>query len=78
MWLAKDTEGQWISFVCVITIKKNAPYLSVKVFSTKVLIGDTFLQLLLDMGLPVYVVIRATRRTSRLQCKDNTFTSQLF
>ena len=27
--------------VCVITIKKNAPYMSVKVFSTKVLIEDT-------------------------------------
>ena len=41
MWLAKDTEGQWISFVCVLLPLKNAPYLSVKVFSTKVLIGDT-------------------------------------
>ena len=27
--------------MCVITIKKNAPYLSVKVFSAKMLIGDT-------------------------------------
>ena len=47
MWLAKDTEGQWILCVCVcvcvcvITINKNAPYLSVNVLSTKVLIEDT-------------------------------------
>ena len=39
---------------------KNTLYLSVNVFSTKVLIGDTiFLGLLLETGLPFYVVIRA-------------------
>ena len=42
MWLAKDTVGQLIFVcVCVLLPLKNAPYLSVKGFSTKVLIGDT-------------------------------------
>ena len=45
--------------------KKNALSLSVNVFSTKALIGDTiFLHLLLEMGPPFYVVMRATRRSS--------------
>ena len=59
--------------------KKKALYLSVNVFSTKVLIGDTiFLRLLMETGPPFYVVIRATRRSSRLQGKGSTFISQLF
>ena len=58
--------------------KKNALYLSVNVFSTKVLIGDTILRLLMETGPPFYVVIRATRRSSRLQGKGSTFISQLF
>ena len=46
---------------------------------TTVLIGDSiFLRLLLDTGLPFYVVIRATQRSSRLQGKGSTFVSQLF
>ena len=56
--------------------KKKALHLSVNVFSTKVLIGDTIF--LLEKGPPFYVVIRATRRSSRLQCKGSTFISQLF
>ena len=52
-----------VIFVLCTRIKKDAPYLSVKVFSAKVLF---------------YVVIRATRRTSRLKCKASTFISQLF
>ena len=58
--------------------KKKALYLSVNVFSTKVLIGDTILRLLMETGPPFYVVIRATRRSSRLQGKGSTFISQLF
>ena len=59
--------------------KKKALYLSVNVFSTKVLIGDTiFLRLLMETGPPFYVVIRATRRSSLLQCKGSTFISRLF
>ena len=54
-------------------------YLSVNVFSTKVLIGDTiFLRLLMETGPPFYVVIRATRKSRRLQCKGSIFISQLF
>ena len=37
-----------------------------------------FLRLLLETGLPFYVVIRATRRSSCLQGKGSTFISQLF
>ena len=46
-------------------VKKNALHLSVNVFSTKVLTGDTFLRLLLETGPPFYEVIRAKRRYSR-------------
>ena len=53
--------------------------MSVDVFSTKVLIRDTiFLLLQLETGPPFYVVIRATRRSSLLQCKGSTFISRLF
>ena len=58
--------------------KKNALYLSVNVFSTKVLIGDYNLRLQLETGPPFYVVIRATRRSSGLHCTGSTFISQLF
>ena len=37
-----------------------------------------FLRLLLETGPPFYVVIRATRRFSRLKCKEISFISQLF
>ena len=60
----------------------NALYLSVNVFSTIVLIGDTiFLRLQLETGPPFYVVIRATRRSSHLQgqqSQGSTLISQLF
>ena len=59
-------------------VKKNALHLSVNVFSTKVLIGDTFLTSPIGDGAAIYVVIRATRRSSRLQGKGSTFISQLF
>ena len=59
-------------------LKKNALYLSVNVFSTKVLIGDTIFTSLAGDGTAIYVVIRATRRSGRLQCKGSTFFSQLF
>ena len=40
--------------------------------------GHYILRLQLEMGLPFYVVIRATRRSSLLQCKGSTFISRLF
>ena len=50
-----------------IDVVKKALNLSVNVFSTKVLIGDTILlRLLLETGPPFYMVIRATRRSSHL------------
>ena len=50
--------------------------MSVNVFSTKVLTGDNiwFLRFLLETGPPFYLVIRATRRSHRLQYKGSTFT----
>ena len=59
--------------------KKIALYLSVNVFSRKVLIGDTiFTSGLVETGPPFYVVIRATQRFTRLQGKGSTFISQIF
>ena len=58
--------------------KTNVLYLSVNVFSTRVFTGTLFLRLLLETGLHFYVVIRATRRSSLLERKGNTFISQLF
>ena len=63
--------GNWV-------LKKCTFYLSVNVFSTKVLIGDTILRLLIKTGPPFYGVIRATRRSRRLQWKGSTFISQSF
>ena len=51
--------------------KKNAISLSVNVFSTKVLIRDTIL--LLETGLPFYMVMRAMWRSSHLQGKGSTW-----
>ena len=59
---------------CLLLKKKKALYLSVNVFSTKVLTVDT----IFTTGPPFYVVIRATRRSSRLKDKGSTFISQLF
>ena len=55
--------------------QKKALYLSVNVFSTKVLIAWGHL---LETGPLFYAVIRATRRSSLLQGKASTFISQLF
>ena len=44
----------------------------------KYLLGTLFLRLLLEMGPPFYVVIRATRRSSCWQGKCSTLISQLF
>ena len=52
---------------------KNVLYFSVNVLSKKILIGDTILRLLPETGPPLYVVIRATRRSCRLQGKCSTF-----
>ena len=40
--------------------------------------GHQFLRLLVETGPPFYVVVRATRRSSRLQSKGSTFIPQLF
>ena len=40
--------------------------------------GHYILRLLMETGPPFYVVIRATERSRRLQCKGSTFISQLF
>ena len=63
-----------------IFILKKAFYLSVKLSSTKVLIGDTTFTSRTGDGtaMPFYVVFRATQRSSRLQCKGSTFIAQLF
>ena len=50
----------------------KSTFLSVNVISTKVLIEDTVC-LLLETGPPFFAVIRATRISSRLQGKWNTF-----
>ena len=68
-WLADHL----LEVQCIYGLKKTALYLSVNVFSTKVLIGTLFLRL----GPPFYEVIRATRRSNRLLCKGSTFISQL-
>ena len=56
-------------------MKENVLYLSVNVFSTKILIGDT---IFLETGPPFYVVMQATQRSSHLQGKGSTFISKLF
>ena len=54
--------------------KKNALYLSVNIFITKVLIGDTiFDRTALLPGHPSHAKVQP-----QLQCKGNTFISQLF
>ena len=58
--------------------QKKAFSLSVNVFSTKVLTGDTILRLLLETEPPFNVVIRVTRGSSHLQGKGNTFIFQLY
>ena len=72
---------------------KKCTFLSVNVFTTKVLIVGSisltaagnraytnwkhFLSLQLETGPPFYVVILVTGRSNRLQCKGSTFISQL-
>ena len=66
-----------ISLILPCCNNKIALYLSVNVFSTKALIEN--LCHLQETGrAPLYVVIRVTRRSSRLQGKGSTFISQLF
>ena len=57
--------------------KKKALYLSVNVFSTKVLIGDTYiLRLQLETGPPFYVVIRAIPVKARERVSGNRLLAQ--
>ena len=64
--------------VLLLLLFKNALYLSVNIFSTKDQLGTLFFTSLTEGGSLFYVVIRATRRSSRLQSKGSTFISQLF
>ena len=57
-----------------IFFKKIALYLSVSVFNWE----HYILRLQLETGQPFYMVIRATRSSSLLQCKGSNFISQLF
>ena len=58
--------GSFSPFLFLFVCKKGTFYLSVNVFSTKVLNGDTiFLRLLMETGPPFYVVIRAKERSRR-------------
>ena len=69
LWSERERESAWFSLVPGgERIKKRALYLSVNVFSTKVLIhrGHWFLRLLLETRPPFYVVIWAMWRSSHL------------
>ena len=55
---------------------KEKHFIWVHVFSTKALIADTILRILLEMVTPFYVVILTTWRPSRLQEKGGTLISQ--
>ena len=57
---------------------KDALFLSVNEFSTKVLIGDTIFPSPCGGRSGIYVFVRATRRSSLLEGKDSTFVSKLF
>ena len=58
---------------------KNALYLNVDVFFTKVLIeGTVFSSPTGDQAAILRIVIRATRRSTRVQGKGSTFIFQLF
>ena len=47
-------------------------------FARKYLLRTLFFRLQLETGPPFYVVIQATRRSTRVQGKGSTFISQLF
>ena len=59
-------------------LEKKALYLSVNVFSMKVLIRTLFFRLQLETKPPFSVVIRVMRRSSHLHYKGSTFISQFF
>ena len=78
-YLNNSSYAQFEGNGTILFLKKTF-YLSVKVSSTKVLIGDTTFTSRTEDGtaMPFYVVFRATQRSSRLQCKGSTFIAQLF
>ena len=61
-----------------ILFKKNSFYLSVKVFSTKVLIEDTILTSPTGDRTAMLRGHHSHAKVYRLQCKESTFISQLF
>ena len=58
--------------------EKKAFHLNGLVFSTKVTIEDTIFTSPTGEGTAIYVILYATRRSSPLQGKGNTFVSQSF
>lgn len=72
-----DRERKRDVCACFLIYVVKSTFLSVNVISTKVLMEDTVC-LLLETGPLFFAVIRATRISSRLQGKWNTFISQLF
>ena len=67
-----------ILLACTTEETKKKCTLNVNVSSVKVLMGTLFLRLLMQTGLPFYVIIWTMWRSSNLQGKDSTFNSQLF
>ena len=67
-----------ILLACTTEETKKKCTLNVNVSSAKVLMGTLFLRLLMQTGLPFYVIIWTMWRSSNLQGKDSTFNSQLF
>lgn len=67
-----------ILLACTTEETKKKCTLNVNVSSVKVLMGTLFLRLLMQTGLPFYVIIWTMWRSSNLQGKDGTFNSQLF
>ena len=82
--LLTDGDGQHLAILILIdlvlcmTWLQNAHYLSVNVFSTKLLIGDTIFTSPTGDGTAIFRGHPSHGRTSRLQCKGSTFISQLF
>ena len=64
-------ENKLSSGLCYRQLKKCTLFdFGVNVFDMKVLLGTLFLRFLLETRPPFYVVIRATRRSNRLQYKE--------
>ena len=77
--LFKNGFGKTTRLAPVFSFLKNALYLNVDVFCTKILIeGTVFSSPTVDGAAILRIVIRATRRSTRVQGKGSTFIFQLF